>query len=312
MASYTKIDLDDIKRIVSRYDLGQVSAFENLKGGQANSSFKLTTTAGFFVLSICDEKSFSEVGQLADLLRHLEEQGFPTTRVINASDGRLVTEHQGKPAFIKRYLEGSVPKEMKPKMLYRLGREIARLHQIEAPKGLPNRFAYGLKSFDEVIFSPADAEYRAWLKVKQAYLEQTISPDLPQGLIHGDIFYDNTLFKDDELVAIIDFEEACHYYKVFDLGMCAVGACNTNGLVDRKKTRILVDGYQSFGRLEPAEKEQLQAFVIYGAVATSFWRFRQYNLILPDSANSRTYLKMNAIADQIHQMPPEKFYRDVF
>jgi len=312
MASYTQIDLDNIKRIVSRYDLGEVSVFENLKGGQANSSFKLRTNAGFFILSICDEKSFSEVGQLADLLKHLEEKDFPTTRVINASDGSLVTEHQGKPVFIKRYLEGSVPREMKPKMLYRLGHEIARLHRIEAPKGLPDQFAYGLKSFDEVIFSPASTGYRTWLKEKQAYLEQAISPDLPRGLIHGDIFYDNTLFKNDELVAIIDFEEACRYSKIFDLGMCTVGTCNTNGLVDLKKTRNLVGGYQSFRRLESAEREQLQPFVIYGAVATSFWRFRQYNLILPDSANSRTYLKMNAIADQIHQLPPEKFYREVF
>jgi homoserine kinase type II len=312
VASYTKLDLDDIKRIVSKYDLGEVSTFENLKGGQANTSFKLTTTTGFFILSICDEKSFSEVGRLAGLLRHLEEKDFPTTRVINASDGRLVTEHQSKPVFIKRYLEGSVPKEMKLKMLYRLGREIARLHRIEAPKDLPNRFAYGLKSFDEVIFSPAATEYRTWLKEKRAYLEQAISPDLPRGLIHGDIFYDNTLFKDDELVAIIDFEEACRYYKVFDLGMCAVGACHTKGLADLKKMQRLVDGYQSIRRLEPVEKEQLQAFVIYGAVATSFWRFRQYNLILPGSTNSKTHLKMNAIADQIHQMSPEKFYRGVF
>jgi len=312
MASYTKIDLDDIKRVISRYDLGEISAFENLKGGQANSSFKLTTTTGFFVLSICDEKSFNEVGQLADLLRHLEENAFPTTPVIKTSDGRLVTQHQCKPVLIKRYLKGSIPKEMKPKMLYRLGREIARLHRIEARMDLPDRFAYGLESFDEVINSPADNDYRTWLKEKKVYLEQTIRPDLPRGLIHGDIFYDNTLFEDDELVAIIDFEEACHYYRIFDLGMCVVGACNTRGLADLKKTRILVDGYLSSRRLEPAEKKQFQAFVIYGAVATSFWRFRQYNLILPDSVNSRTYLKMNTIADQIHQMPPEKFYREVF
>ena len=312
MAIYTQIDMEDIERIVLRYDLGRVSDFENMKGGQANSSFRLTTKAGFFILSICDEKTFGEVKQLVDLLRYLEERGFLTTRVVSASDGSLVSEHQGKPVIIKRYLEGSVPKQMQPSMLYRLGREIARLHQIEAPGGLPNRFAYGLKSFDEVIFSPANAEYRAWLKGKKAYLEQALSPDLPRGLIHGDIFYDNILFKGDELVAIIDFEEACRYYTVFDLGMCAVGACTTDGLVDRKKTRVLVDGYQSFRRLDPEEKEQLQTFVIYGAVATSFWRFRQYNLLLSHSANSKAYLKMNTIADQIHGLPPAEFYREVF
>jgi homoserine kinase type II len=312
MTIYTPIGLDELQSIVSRYELGEVSDFENLDGGQANSSFKLAAAAGLFVLSICDEKTFFDVEQLAELLRYLEDQGFSTTQVIRASDGRLVTEHRGKPVLIKRYLEGFVAEEMTPKMIYRLGREMARLHRIEAPGSLPNRFAYGLESFDEVISSPADPEYRAWLKEKKEYLEQTIRADSPRGLIHGDIFYDNVLCKQDDSVVLIDFEEACSYYKVFDVGMCTAGACNTGGLVDLKKTRILVDGYQSMRRLEPGEKEQLRAFVIYGAVATSFWRFRQYNLILPDSVNSRTYLKMNAIADQVHGLTPEEFYREVF
>ena len=250
--------------------------------------------------------------RLVGLLGHLAAHGFSTTRVVGAVDGGPVTEHRGKPVFVKRYLEGSPPATMTPAMLYRLGRQIARLHRVEAPKYLPNGFAYGLSSFDEIIASGADSGYRRWLNAKKAYLEQAIVPDLPHGLIHGDIFDDNTLFAGDRLVAIIDFEEACRYYRVFDLGMCVVGTCRTAGMVDLEKTRSLVNGYRSIGRLEPAEKEQLQAFVIYGAVATSFWRFRQYHLIVPDSTDRETYRSMNAIADQVHDLPPAAFYGQVF
>ncbi len=312
MATYTRIGPDDIKDIVSKYDLGPIVHFENLDGGQANSSYKLETTAGRFVVSICDEKSFDQVKQLTGVLKHLEDQGFFTTRVVSATNGRLVVEHREKPVLIKRYLEGSVPRKMTPERLRALGREIARLHGVKPPKGLLDRFPYDLEAFDEVILSSADTRYRKWLKEKKAFLAQTLRQDLPKGLIHGDIFYDNTLFKGDALVAIIDFEEACQYAMVFDIGMCITGACSTHGLVDLSKARHLVKGYERVRALENAEKKQLQAFVIYGAVATSFWRFRQYNIIMPNHSDAKTHEKMDRIADQVHQMPKSVFYDGVF
>ena len=42
-----------------------------------------------------------------------------------------------------------------------VGHEIARLHQIKTPQGMPNRFTYGLEPFDEVKTSRSDKDYRA-------------------------------------------------------------------------------------------------------------------------------------------------------
>ena len=44
------------------------------------------------------------------------------------------------------------------------------------------------------------------------YLEEHIKADLPQGLIHGDLYYDNVLVEGKQLKAIIDFGEACRYF----------------------------------------------------------------------------------------------------
>jgi homoserine kinase type II len=224
----------------------------------------------------------------------------------------MVSNHLGKPVLLKYYLAGSVPQSMTAAMARLVGRELARLHQVKTPQGLPPRFNYGLESFDEVITSRSDNDYRAWLRGKLAYLNRAISPDLPRCLIHGDVFYDNTLFNGQKLAAIIDFEEACHYYRGFDLGMCAAGSCTTVGLLDLDKTRALVDGYLAIGNLTNREKKALQAFVIYGATATSFWRFRQYNLLRPGHEYSTTYRQMNLIADQVHGMPVDDFFNAVF
>ena len=83
-----------------------------------------------------------------------------------------------------------------------------------------------------------------WLAEEIDYLEQHITDNLPKGLIHGDLFYDNLLFDPlsgmpGGFKAIIDFEEACHYHLIFELGMGMVGACVNDITVDLDKARAL-------------------------------------------------------------------------
>ena len=312
MTVYTQINRKELERLVAQYDIGPLIDFEGLMAGQANSNFKLSTRTGNYILSVCDEKDFSEVEQLTGFLFYLEENGFKTTRVLKSKNGDRVVRHRNKPAFLKYFLEGAIPDEISEHKARRLGREIARLHQIKSPPGLPSRFAYGLECFGEVIDSFADSDYRLWLEAKMEYIEEAISPELPRSIVHGDIFYDNTLFNGDELVAVIDFEEACHYYRIFDLGMCAVGSCAEADGLDFGKTRSLVEGYAEIENLRKLEAESFQAFIVYAATAASFWRFRQYNLLFPNHGKSKTYKPMNIMADQLLAMPPDEFMRAIF
>ena len=75
------------------------------------------------------------------------------------------------------------------------------------------------------MYAPESTFYK-WLKEIQKYIESYISTDLPKALIHSDIFYNNIIVnKDSEKATIMDFEEACYYYRVFDIGMMIVGTC---------------------------------------------------------------------------------------
>ena len=54
----------------------------------------------------------------------------------------------------------------------------------------------------------------------QNYLADTITLELPTGLIHGDLFKDNALFNDrGELKGVIDFNNACHDILVQDIAI---------------------------------------------------------------------------------------------
>jgi Ser/Thr protein kinase RdoA (MazF antagonist) len=144
MATYTSVHETDLNRLLTRYDLGPLASIEALKGGQANSSFKLHTQRGVFVLSICDEKPFPKVVTLTNLLNLLEEKKFPTSRVVKTLDGGSVVELNGKPAFIKTFIPGDVPKQTNPTMIFQVGRCLGQLHRIPAPNDIPRQISYGL------------------------------------------------------------------------------------------------------------------------------------------------------------------------
>jgi len=312
MADYSTIEIKELETLLFSYDIGRIIDYHGLKGGLANSSFKINSDQGYYILTICDEKNFDEIRSMANLLNLLKEKGFPTTRVIKTRKGDVVARYEGKPVLLKKYINGIVEDDLSTGMLQQLGQAIFNLHEIPAPKNLRGHFSCGFEYFDDVIDAPLDHPFRQWLKDKKAYLQHHIIKDLPRGLVHGDIFYDNMLYGGDRLEAIIDFEEACHYYKIFDLGMCAVGCCVENGHVSPDKVRALVKGYEKGRKLETPERDQLRLFIEYAAVSAAFWRFRQNNILFPGTKMADHYLEIKRIADHIHAVTEDKFKTTVF
>ena len=126
-------------------------------------------------------------------------------------------------------------------------------------------------------------------------------------LIHGDVFFDNVVVQGDQLMAIIDFEESCHYYRNFDLGMVMVGACRDCKGISFEKARWFMRGYLKETTLQSIERETLKAFAVYAAVATSFWRFRQYHLRRPEPGLYNKHVEMQDLADTIFEYPDSLF-----
>jgi len=311
MASYTILTQNDIQEIAENYNL-TVIEFAPIEGGNGNSSFKLTTQKDKYVLTVCDDKTLDEVTVMAKLLLLLQQHNFPCTRVILSVNSELITLFQDKPVMLKGYIEGQVYECLDLQMLVQLGAETAKLNKIPAPNYLPTEHPYGRSYFPQVIGLNIDTKYESWLKKQADDLERELSPDLPRSLIHGDLFFDNLLFDKTNFNAIIDFEEACHYYRVFELGMAIIGTCVKDTKVDLEKASVLVRGYQQIIELEQIEKESLQMFVQYAATATSYWRFDKYNIDSPEANKANKHWQLVELAEAIYEIPSKDFMQAVF
>ena len=311
MARYTQLQENDVQQIAIDFNL-VVASFAPLEGGAGNSSYLRHTQQADYVLTIFEEKTLTEVASLGQLLLLLAESEFPTTRLLIPTQGNIAIPYRGKPLLVKAYIQGQVFADLDATKLLQAGAAMSRLHQIPAPDFLSRNHAYGRQVFSTVIGLDIDPVYESWLAGRQSYLAQHIPSGLPIGLIHGDLFYDNILFERENLRAIIDFEEACRYYKVFDIGMAILGLCTEEDTIALEKARALVAGYQQIRRLEESEKETLQLFVEYAAIATSYWRFWKYHIDKPMAEKADKHRQMMRLAKGVNAIPKTRFLQAVF
>ena len=310
MAQYLQLQENEILSITKQYNLKQIG-YEPIEEGKGNTSYLVQTAQRQYILTIFEIEN-NRVVKLCKLLNMLEELKFPTTRVEKMANGEEITGIQGKSAILKPFIAGQEVKDMDDDMLGQVGATMARLHQLPKPDYLPDQHAYGLEFIHRVIDQDINFEYKEWLLKRYEDLQRTMPSGLPRGMIHGDVFSDNVLFDGKKFKALIDFEEACNYYKVFDLGMAVVGLCTEKRKIRLPKVQSLIYGYQKIRMLERVEQRALKLFVEYAASATSAWRFWKYNIETSIAEKSESYKEMVDIAKAADAISNEEFMVSVF
>ncbi len=311
MANYTTLSPTSLAEVVSHYTIGEAQRLEEIPGGFGNSNFKLTTTDGAFLLKICDEKNAAELQIQLKLLAHLQEHAYPTAYPILQKNGEAVyvsapTEYR---IMLYPFLPGGTP-QLSPKVLAQLGEALAKLHCIPPIAGLP-RFPMGMSQIVPFLVEVQTTQFAAhpfinWMNSQLEWMEPQLNEPLPTGLLHGDLFADNTLFEDEQLVAILDFEEGCHDTLLIDVGMTIVGCCYSERHELRAEwARCFLTAYDALRPLTPREWECLDCFVRYAALAIAFWRFRQFNIRRPDARRADMYQEMVTRSAAWHAVFPK-------
>lgn len=296
MARYTTLSPIELDRIVSQYPIGTALKLEEIPGGFGNSNFKLTTTEGEYLLKICDEKNPAELNMQIALLQHLHQHAYPTVYPIPTKDQKQLTHQAFGSVMLYPFLQGEQP-QSSPDTLAQLGEALAKLHGIPPIAGLP-RFAMGISQmtpfFKEVQGTQfATHPFVESLKLQLESMESQLNASLPVGLLHGDLFLDNTLFDGDQMVAILDFEEGCYDTLLIDVGMTLIGCCYTpENRLNLEAAQRFLDAYNALRPLTESEWESLGCFVHYAALSIAFWRFRQFNIRRPDPHRANTYQEM--------------------
>jgi homoserine kinase type II len=308
MAKYTQLEPYEIKSLAQRYGI-EVSKYSPIEAGGENSSFLLNSDGGEHVLTISDGKPVEDVHRLVQLLDHLAQYDFPTSRVLLSVNGEKVTLYGDKAVTVKEYIPGRTLWDFPEEGLYSLGTTLAYLHRIPAPDFMHRTHPYGIDHFSKAFGVQIDLQFEGWLEAKTAYLRKELPADLPRGLIHGDVFKSNLIFQNGEFHALIDFEDASEYYKVFDPACAIYATCLEVDLGNFGKARHILRGYQQIRKLGDAERAALQLFVIYAGTASAFWQYMKYNVYTPTEEKKDSHQRSAERVEEIMAIPREEFNR---
>jgi homoserine kinase type II len=307
------MNLHEARTALAGHDL-DVVAVESLDAGSVNSNFAVQTKSRerFFV-RVYEEQDFDGARTELARLQQLCENGVPTPAPRPRRDGGFVGSHAGKPVGVHPWVDGEIYcfERVSPAAAREVGRALARVHLCSPLLGriAPGRFGLdGLRERLERV-DRTDARFAAdtrRIRERIAFHAAQSPSSLPSGLIHGDLFRDNVLWRPraenepgPELLALLDFESASAGAFIYDLMVCVHAWCYGQSF-DLGLVRAMFDGYRAERPLDPAE---LRAVVAQGALAAlrfATTRLTDFSLRAPPGAPpKRDYRRFLARLDAL-------------
>lgn len=308
MAVYTHLSDGFVRYMLSVYpEAGELMSLTGIPAGSINTSYRLGTSTGEFFLRVGENKQFADLIYEKNLLVFLEGEagrlgGVATPRMVpNAARGYFfpvdasptdVPPSEPKPARRAKYaclfeaLKGRdlAVFEVEPGHVEQVGALLARAHLALRPFRGHRANPYG---------APVLA---AWLSnLKHAEVEQDLIArlddalrwvlrhrrPLPRGVIHGDLFINNTKWHRGRLDAVFDWEMAGRDHLALDVAITLNAWCwrrepSGGGAFDDELASALLRGYQSVRPLAPSERRGFHVECCLGALRFTLSRIRDF------------------------------------
>lgn len=283
MSVYTTIKRHELKAFLSHYALGELVDYQGINAGIENTNYFVNTSEGKFVLTIFESLSAQELPYFLDLMAYFAEHDVPSAHPLADEEKHYLRKLKGKPAALVRRLFGSSTEDPSVEQCADLGRILGHMHTVG--QGFPGRrvnersLSWWRETAERLmpLLSDIDAEL-----LEEEIRFQSLHPmtDLPQGVIHADLFRDNALFMDAQLTGIIDFYYACNDALLYDVAVSVNDwCCYADGSIDEKRVSALLDAYAKERQFEPNEDGAWP--VMLRAAALRFWLSRLQDRYFP-------------------------------
>jgi homoserine kinase type II len=265
MAVYTDVAAEEVAAFLSAYDLGDLLAYKGIAEGVENSNFLLHTSRGYFILTLYEKRvAANDLPFFLGLMEHLAARGLTCPQPVKNRKGETLGRLAGRPAAIVTFLDGMWIRRPTATHCAGLGHALAELHLAGADFGMKRANALsvqGWRALYETARTHADgvqAGLHAAIAAELDVLEKSWPRDLPQGVIHADLFPDNVFFLGDQLSGLIDFYFACTDTLAYDVAICLNAWCfELDHSYNVTKGRALLQAYASKRTLSAAERAAL-------------------------------------------------------
>jgi homoserine kinase type II len=264
MAVYTDVMAEDLAAFLAGYDVGELLAYKGIAEGVENSNFLVHTSRGYFILTLYEKRvAAKDLPFFLALMEHLHVRGMSCPQPVKNRQGEMLGKVAGRPAAMITFLDGMWIRRPSSSHCAALGEALARLHLagLDFKQSRANALSVtGWRPLYEHCRERANElapDLAQFLAAELSHLEAEWPRDLPQGVIHADLFPDNVFFLGNKLSGLIDFYFACTDALAYDVAICLNAWCfETDHSYNVTKGRSLLHAY---GQVRPLAHNELDA-----------------------------------------------------
>jgi len=265
MAVYTDVSAEDLSAFLAGYDLGELLSYKGIAEGVENSNFLVHTGSGHYILTLYEKRvAAGDVPFFLALMEHLASRGINCPQPVKNRNGATLGRLCGRPAAVVTFLEGMWMRRPAPRHCAAVGEALARMHLAGADFDRKRRNALSVTDWRPLFEQAAERadslqhSLRATIEKELSHLEKAWPHELPQGVIHADLFPDNVFFLGDKLSGLIDFYFACTDTLAYDVAICLNAWCfEPDHSYNVTKGRNLLASYIATRPLSEAELDAL-------------------------------------------------------
>jgi homoserine kinase type II len=276
MAVYTSINSNDLNDWIEKFNFKDLVNFKGISSGVTNSNYLIQMAHSNYILTIFEHNNIEELPFYIDLMTYLAKENFLCPRPIENKNGQALGLLKEKPALMVSFLDGKEKAIRSPKSCYLVGQYLAKLHLIANNFSQLNKNTRGLDWVSDMYLNLKkylSLEDQGILELEINYHKEMDKVELPEGIIHGDLFKDNVLFLNDKVSGFIDFYYACNEKFIYDIAIAINDWCiDQDGQINKSMFLEFIKGYRSERKLTDNEQEYLN--VALRLAALRFWLSR--------------------------------------
>ena len=278
MSVYTTLSLKEVQDFAAPYGL-EVNDLIPIQGGIQNTNyFIVCADAKQYVLTLFENLDEQGAGELVPVLEHLGQQGLAVPVPLSHS-GKAIHQLKQKPAQIAPRMLGDHPMPASLEQAQAIAVAQAKMHI--ALQNFPlirteaRDHAYWYNVARQIKPTLNDSDKTILNNLLGLYEVLTVMyPDRPKGLIHSDLFRDNTLFEGVELKGILDFYEMNQDELLFDIAITLNDFCTEypDVTLNEDRAQAFLEAYETIRPLTLDEKSCLELYL--AMAAGRFWMMR--------------------------------------
>jgi len=265
MAVYTDVAAEDLARFLAGYDIGELLAYKGIAEGVENSNFLVHTSRGYFILTLYERRvAERDLPFFLALMEHLASRGITCPQPVKNRQGKVLGKLAGRPAAVVTFLDGMWIRRPTASHCAALGEALAHFHLAGADFSMRRANALSVAGWRQLYEACRERAHKVEGNLEKVVvpelelLERDWPQDLPQGVIHADLFPDNVFFLGDRLSGLIDFYFACTDTLVYDVAICLNAWCfEPDNSYNVTKGRALLANYAKARPLSQEEWEKL-------------------------------------------------------